>query len=394
MIITDQSKENSQTLDISQFGPITLVVIQPTSFCNLDCDYCYLPDRALKNQLSLELIDPIFKQIFTSPFATEHFTICWHAGEPLTTPIAWYREAFELIEQANQKYNQRQVCFDLSFQTNAILINQDWCDLFKEYPIHVGVSIDGPAFIHDAHRKTRTGLGSHAAAMRGVEYLQKNDICTSVIAVLTDDSLDYPDEIFNFFKDTGLTNVGFNMEETEGVHAQSSLDKADNLKRYRAFIQRFWELTAASQGQFQVREFESLCSMLYTEDRLKNTDMNKPFVIISIDNQGNFTTFDPELLSVKTEKYGDFVFGNVLRDSFESICYTEKFKTIYQDIQAGVNLCQTTCDYFGLCGGGAGSNKYWENGTFNCAETLACRYRIKEISDVVIESFERSLGLE
>lgn len=394
MIITDQSKENSQTLDISQFGPITLVVIQPTSFCNLDCDYCYLPDRALKNQLSLELIDPIFKQILTSPFATEHFTICWHAGEPLTTPIAWYREAFELIEQANQKYNQRQVCFDLSFQTNAILINQDWCDLFKEYPIHVGVSIDGPAFIHDAHRKTRTGLGSHAAAMRGVEYLQKNDICTSVIAVLTDDSLDYPDEIFNFFKDTGLTNVGFNMEETEGVHAQSSLDKADNLKRYRAFIQRFWELTAASQGQFQVREFESLCSMIYTEDRLKNTDMNKPFVIISIDNQGNFTTFDPELLSVKTEKYGDFVFGNVLRDSFESVCYTEKFKTIYQDIQAGVNLCQTTCDYFGLCGGGAGSNKYWENGTFNCAETLACRYRIKEISDVVIESFERSLGLE
>jgi uncharacterized protein len=230
--------------------------------------------------------------------------------------------------------------------------------------------------------------------MRGVEYLQKNDICTSVIAVLTDDSLDYPDEIFNFFKDTGLTNVGFNMEETEGVHAQSSLDKADNLKRYRAFIQRFWELTAASQGQFQVREFESLCSMIYTEDRLKNTDMNKPFVIISIDNQGNFTTFDPELLSVKTEKYGDFVFGNVLRDSFESVCYTEKFKTIYQDIQAGVNLCQTTCDYFGLCGGGAGSNKYWENGTFNCAETLACRYRIKEISDVVIESFERSLGLE
>jgi uncharacterized protein len=394
MIITDQSKENSQTLDISQFGPITLVVIQPTSFCNLDCDYCYLPDRALKNQLSLELIDPIFKQIFTSPFAIENFTICWHAGEPLATPISWYREAFELIEQANQKYNQRQVCFDLSFQTNAILINQDWCDLFKEYPIHVGVSIDGPAFIHDAHRKTRTGLGSHAAAMRGVEYLQKNDICTSVIAVLTDDSLDYPDEIFNFFKDTGLTNVGFNMEETEGVHAQSSLDKADNLKRYRAFIQRFWELTAASQGQFQVREFESLCSMIYTEDRLKNTDMNKPFVIISIDNQGNFTTFDPELLSVKTEKYGDFVFGNVLRDSFESVCYTEKFKTIYQDIQAGVNLCQTTCDYFGLCGGGAGSNKYWENGTFNCAETLACRYRIKEISDVVIESFERSLGLE
>jgi uncharacterized protein len=360
----------------------------------LDCDYCYLPDRHLKNQLSLELIDPIFKQIFTSPFATENFTICWHAGEPLAAPIPFYREAFKLIQQASEKYNQRQVCFDISFQTNAILINQDWCDLFKEYPVHVGVSIDGPAFIHDAHRKTRTGLGSHGAAMRGVEYLQKNDICCSVIAVLTENSLDYPDEIFNFFKDSGLTDVGFNMEETEGIHAKSSLDKVDNLKRYRAFIQRFWELTAASEGEFQVREFESICNLIYTEDRLKNTDMNKPFVIVSIDSQGNFTTFDPELLSVKTERYGDFVFGNVLTDSFESVCYTEKFKRIYQDIQGGVNLCRQTCDYFGLCGGGAGSNKYWENGTFNCAETLACRYRIKEISDVVIDAFERSLGLE
>lgn len=394
MIPTNQPLTHLKENDISPFGPITLVVIQPTSYCNLDCDYCYLPDRHLKNQLSLELIDPIFKQIFTSPFATENFTICWHAGEPLAAPIPFYREAFELIQQASEKYNQRQVCFDISFQTNAILINQDWCDLFKEYPVHVGVSIDGPAFIHDAHRKTRTGLGSHGAAMRGVEYLQKNDICCSVIAVLTENSLDYPDEIFNFFKDSGLTDVGFNMEETEGIHAKSSLDKVDNLKRYRAFIQRFWELTAASEGEFQVREFESICNLIYTEDRLKNTDMNKPFVIVSIDSQGNFTTFDPELLSVKTERYGDFVFGNVLTDSFESVCYTEKFKRIYQDIQGGVNLCRQTCDYFGLCGGGAGSNKYWENGTFNCAETLACRYRIKEISDVVIDAFERSLGLE
>jgi uncharacterized protein len=63
-------------------------------------------------------------------------------------------------------------------------------------------------------------------------------------------------------------------------------------------------------------------------------------------------------------------------------------------MKAGVELCQQTCGYFGSCGGGAGSNKYWEKGTFNCAETMACRYRIKEVSDIVIEAFENSLGLE
>jgi uncharacterized protein len=47
-----------------------------------------------------------------------------------------------------------------------------------------------------------------------------------------------------------------------------------------------------------------------------------------------------------------------------------------------------------LCGGGAGSNKYWEKGTFNCSKTMDCRYRIKEVADIVIEAFENSLGLK
>jgi uncharacterized protein len=55
--------------------------------------------------------------------------------------------------------------------------------------------------------------------------------------------------------------------------------------------------------------------------------------------------------------------------------------------------CRQTCDYFGLCGGGAGSNQYWENGSFNSTETLACRYRIQEIAEVVIGALEESLGI-
>jgi uncharacterized protein len=42
-----------------------------------------------------------------------------------------------------------------------------------------------------------------------------------------------------------------------------------------------------------------------------------------------------------------------------------------------------------VCGGGAGSNKYWENGSFNSAETQACRYRTKIVTDIVLEAFER-----
>lgn len=378
---------------LSAFGPISLVVIQPTSLCNLNCDYCYLPNRQSKNQLSLDLIEPIIKTVLTSPFVGCDFTVLWHAGEPLTMPVSFYDHATTLIRQAEDKYKTQPIQIFQSIQTNGTLINQAWCDCFRRNEIYVGVSLDGPAFLHDAHRQTYQGSGTHAATMRGISFLQKNEIPFNVICVLTEDSLNYPDEIFNFFIENGITQVGFNMEEAEGVHQHSTLNQQGIEERYRAFIKRFWELTVQANGLFNLREFEAMCTLAYTGCRLDHTDMNKPFVIVNFDYQGNFSTFDPELLSVKTKQYGDFILGNVFDDTLESVANTQKFQQIYQDMRAGVELCRQSCDYFGLCGGGAGSNKYWENGTFNSTETQACRYRIQAIADVVLEGLENSLGL-
>ncbi|MDJ0580628.1 cyclophane-forming radical SAM/SPASM peptide maturase GrrM/OscB [Crocosphaera sp.] len=383
----------SELIDVSSFGPINLVVIQPTPFCNLDCDYCYLPNRDLKERLSLDLIEPIFQEILTSPFVGEFLDICWHAGEPLAVPISYYQEVFKRIEIANEKYNSKQVPIYHSIQTNGILINQAWCDFFKESNMCVGVSIDGPDFLHDVHRKTPTGLGTHESVMRGIRYLQKNDIYFNIIGVITQESLNYPDEIFNFFWENGINDVAFNMEETEGINETSSLDKVGTEEKYYQFMKRFWELTSQTNDQFKVREFEAVCGLICDNQRLAKTDMNHPFSILNIDYLGNFSTFDPELLSVDIKPYGKFILGNVLRDSLESVCYSEKFKQIYQDMIQGVNACRQSCDYFGVCGGGAGSNKYWENGSFNSTETQACRYRTKIVTDVVLEALESSFGI-
>ena len=147
---------------------------------------------------------------------------------------------------------------------------------------------------------------------------------------------------------------------------------------------------AQTQGKFKLREFEEICSLIYQGDRMTTTEMNRPFAIVNIDHQGNFSTFDPELLSIKTETYGDFVLGNILQDTFESSCDTDKFHQMYQDISAGIELCRQSCEYFGVCGGGAGSNKYWENGTFRSTETNACKNRIKVVTDIVLDALENA----
>ena len=380
--------------DRSAFGPVRLVVIQPTPYCNLDCDYCYLGDRGNRSRLDLDLLlDPILDRVLESPFVDGDFTVLWHAGEPMAMPIDFYDQATARIRAAEARHRGGPLTIHQSLQTNGTLIDQRWCDCFLRNDIAVGVSLDGPAFLHDAHRVTRKGLGTHAATMRGIDVLRRNGIPCSVIAVLTDDSLDHADAIFSFFQEHGLQDVGFNMEETEGSNRESSLSRSGSEARYGAFLERIWELNEGAEQPLRLREFEITASLACSDERLCRTDLNNPFVIVNVDHRGNFSTFDPELLAVQTDTYGTFVLGHVLTDSLESVITTPAFQRMQRDMAAGVEMCRSSCDYFGLCGGGAGSNKYWEHGTFACAETQACRYRVKRVADVVLAALERSLGL-
>ena len=372
-------------------GPIQLVVIQPTTYCNLDCDYCYLPNREFRHKFTLDLLEPIFRKIFESRLLKDKFTVVWHAGEPLTLPTGFYESTIETIEQLNNQFNLKpyNICHDI--QTNGTLINQAWCNTIKKYNIRIGVSLDGPAFIHDEHRQTRKGTGSHASTMRGISFLQKNEINFGIISVLTDKSLDFPEEIISFFLEHDIRSVGFNIEEVEGVNLKSSLNHARGEERYRQFMKRIYEL-ARESGQIRIREFDQIRNAILHE-RKQTKGQFTPFTMLNISYNGDFSTYSPELLSMSSSTYGDFILGNINHDDLLTVQKTEKFRRIYDDIRAGVRLCEKKCQYFSLCGGGAPSNKYFENGSFRSSETAYCRYTKKVLIDIVLEELEESLGL-
>ena len=380
------------------FGPVQLLVVQPTPFCNLDCDYCYLPDRGDRSRLSFELLERAVERVLESPWFEGPFTLLWHAGEPLSLPVAYYDEASDRLQSLLARRGLPPDTILPSLQTNAIVINEAWCDCFERNNIHVGVSLDGPAFLHDAHRRTRTGRPSHAAAMRGIGWLQRRGIPFQVICVLTAESLNHAEAMAAFFLEHGISDVGFNMEETEGSNARSSLDAAGAEQRaleerYRQFLEVFWRHSLEQGERLRIREFEGVTSLAAGGGRLACTDMNHPFAIVNVDVNGNVSTFDPELLSVPTAEYGAFHFGNVRTHSLEELAASDTFRRVQSEIQAGVDLCRGSCEYFGLCGGGAGSNKYWEHGRFDVSATQHCRYRIQLVADVVVAGMEKELGL-
>ena len=143
-------------------------------------------------------------------------------------PVEFYEGAIRLIDELNTGGIE----VSHSFQTNGTLINPAWCDFIKKNQVRIGVSVDGPAFLHDAHRKTRKGKGTHDRVMAGIRCLQERGIEFHVISVLTQEALDHPEEIFRFYVENGIQRVGFNIEEIEGVNTSSTLDVLSRLSGF------------------------------------------------------------------------------------------------------------------------------------------------------------------
>lgn len=361
-----------------------LVVLQPTTFCNIDCQYCYLPDRSARRRMPVEVIRRIAAEVLGTDLYDGEVAFLWHLGEPLSVPPDFYEEAFGEIARINRDYGREYVHV---FQTNATLLTKAWIPLIKKHCVRMGLSLDGPAFIHDRVRTTRRGTGTHAAVLRGLQLLQKNGVPFGVIAVLTDFTLDYPDEFFAFYRDHGISRVGYNIDEIEGVHTSTSFVRDEALARYKRFVARVVELADASGGAIRFREvYDNLRSIVMGNEPYSLA--NKPLRILNFDVEGNFSTYCPELVAAKSDRYGDFVMGNILTSGLNDLLANPVFQLVNREVEEGLALCERTCPYWRHCGGGEPSSKFFQYGRFNVAETTTCKIHKQATIDVLVDYLE------
>jgi uncharacterized protein len=369
---------------------IEMLVLQSTPFCNLDCSYCYLPDRASKRQMSEATLERTCERVFASPFLSGHLTVLWHAGEPLVPGVAYYERAFAIIDRLRPPG----LAISHSIQTNATLLNPQWIDFFRAHEVRVGTSIDGPADLNDHSRKTRAGGGSFEQTMRGIRLLQEHDYPFHVITVLTRDSLRQPQRLFDFYVEHGIGRVAFNVEEIEGIHATSSLSGAAADREVRDFYQTFMALTEAQGAKIEVREFVGAFDAIANPESVNyGNPLAEPLRTLSIGVNGEIGTFAPELLGYASASHGELVFGNVHDNEIADILRDPKFIAVSAEVARGQERCRTTCQYFSICLGGSPANKLFENGSFDSTETLFCRLSKKAVIDVVLEKIEREYNL-
>jgi uncharacterized protein len=290
-----------------------LVVVQPTPFCNIDCSYCYLPDRSNPSRMSEDVLRALYASVFSSTRLREPISFVWHSGEPLALPISYYESALRICQEVNRGFGKT---YSHGIQTNAILVTDEWAKFLLANDVSVCVSIDGPQPLHDRFRRDRSGKGTHHKVMQGVRLLQENGVAFSVICVLTYESLSQSDEIYDFFIGNAIYSIAFNIDEIEGPNHSSTFAREDATARYREFHRKLLLKIHAGGNILEVREYSRIFGVIAanrTDEFLEGT--NRPFTVISVDWKGNFSTFSPELLGSASVKYGDFILGNVTTDS-------------------------------------------------------------------------------
>src|ERR1700722_12438448 len=137
------------------------------STCNIDCKYCFfLSKEALypndKNRMSEATLETYIRQLLES-HRTPEVTVAWQGGEPTLMKLDFFRRSVELVE----KYRQPGQVVQHTFQTNGILIDDEWCAFFKEHDFLVGLSVDGPRELHDTYRVDRRKRGTFDRVMAG-----------------------------------------------------------------------------------------------------------------------------------------------------------------------------------------------------------------------------------
>ena len=327
-------------------------------------------------RMSGAVLEAIAVKLLQSGLVSKDLPVLWHAGEPLVLGPGYYQNAFDVLRRRTPP----SIALRHKFQTNGTLLTRSWCEFFRDNDVSLGLSLDGPARFHDRHRRTRGGSGTFAKVLRAAEMLKAHGLGFYVICVLTADSLDHPDEFFDFFEELGIRRVLFNVEEIEGVNHRSSLERPGVELRYKSFLSRYFDrlrdAKSKQNGNYIGTDIQAMTPI--------HNSLTRPFSSIAVDTEGNVSTFSPELLAARDQRHGRFVFGNLLTDEIGDILRSPKFDAIAAEIAAGVVACRRECVYFPVCGGGSPSNKLAETGRFDSTETLYCRLTVKTVTDVML----------
>lgn len=246
--------------------PSFTVLIKPASgMCSMVCDYCFYCDEAGKRAkesygyMSEETLKNIIRKTMLN--AEGSITFAWQGGEPTLCGVDFFRRAMEL----QKKYNKKGLKVYNVFQTNGLLIDEEWCRFFAENDILVGISIDGIKEVHDAYRHDKAGAPTYERIVRAAELLDAYKVEYNILTVVHRKTAEHIEEIYREYKRRGWQYQQYIACLEPFGEAHRTVEYALSPEQYGDFLIRLFELWYRDWKRNRaphIRQFENYISML------------------------------------------------------------------------------------------------------------------------------------
>ena len=221
--------------------PVNVLIKPASSACNMTCAYCFYRDVASHRQEGFQgMLSPrLMEEVVAGAmeFAEHSCSFLFQGGEPTLAGLDFYRQVVELVK----KHEKPGVKVSYAIQTNAFRLDGEWCAFFKEHDFLVGVSLDGPAELHNLNRTDPAQNGTFNDVMRSVALLKKHGVTFNILCVLTGKNARSIERIYRFFRKQGLDHIQF-------IPCLEPLGQERGRERYHLSVEEY--------GEFLIRMFD------------------------------------------------------------------------------------------------------------------------------------------
>lgn len=325
----------------------TVLLLKPVGDrCNLACTYCY--ETLRQAHLDTARVMPTSEmkrtiaKVLAAPSAISEIYL--HGGEPLLAGKRFFREFVTAVRAAPGGRDVK-----LGVQTNGVLIDDEWANMFVQESVKVGISLDGDPIINDMHRIGLDGRSTYRQAQRGIEILQKFGIAFGVISVFTNDVACMPGaagQILRHMSALGICEFdlhpAFTPEETSGAASRHNV-RAHSYAKFMSSA--FDEWLGYAETKPVVRTFEdfflALCGVSSDVCHRSGQCMSIAGVNENGDVQPCTRPFHPR-----------YSFGNIARAAkFTDIVEARGFAA-FENAEAAGQASTAHCKWRAFCGNG------------------------------------------
>jgi uncharacterized protein len=334
---------------------------KPTgSACNLHCDYCFFLKKeglypGSRFRMSDEVHEAYIRQLLEA-HQVPQVTVAWQGGEPTLMGLDFFRRSVEL----QKKYAKPGTRIENTFQTNGILLDEEWCRFFHENNFLIGLSLDGPKELHDFYRKDKGGQGTFDRVVASARLLQAHKVEFNILCTVNSKNAAHPLEVYRFFRD-----------ELKANYIQFiPIVERDNDTGYQ-------EGNKVTDRSVDPGEFGRFLIGIF--DEWVKRDVGSTFVLNFdgalagwLDMAGTICIFGPTCgLGLALEHNGDLyscdhfvepkhLLGNILKTSLGDLVASEKQRKFGQDKKDTLPQVCRECEFLHICHGECPKNRFVE----------------------------------